>query len=65
MLALSLRRQREKSCLTIREAAERLGSKSPNAYAQYEKGRIKISLDKYESLLQAANPCQTSRLRIV
>lgn len=43
MLALSLRRQREKSGLTIREAAERLGSKSPNAYAQYEKGRIRIS----------------------
>ena len=65
MLALSLRRQREKSGLTIREAAERLGSKSPNAYAQYEKGRIRISLDKYESLLQAANPSQHSRLRIV
>lgn len=65
MLALSLRRQREKSGLTIREAAERLGSKSPNAYAQYEKGRIRISLDKYESLLQAVNPSQNSRLRIV
>lgn len=65
ILALSLRRQREKSGSTIREAAERLGSKSPNAYAQYEKGRIRISLDKYESLLQAANPSQHSRLRII
>ena len=36
MLALSLRRQREKSGSTVREASERLGSKSPNAYAQYE-----------------------------
>ena len=35
LLALSLRRQREKSGSTIREAARRLGSKSPNAYAQY------------------------------
>ena len=32
-LALSLRRQREKSGSTVREASERLGSKSPNAYA--------------------------------
>jgi hypothetical protein len=65
LLALSLRRQREKSGFTVREASERLGSKSPNAYAQYEKGRTNISLDKYESLLMAANPFEERRLRIV
>ncbi len=65
LLALSLRKQREKSGSTIREAAERLGSKSPNAYAQYEKGKIRISLEKYEQLLQAANPFKHSLLRIV
>lgn len=65
LLALSLRKQREKSGSTIREAAERMGSKSPNAYAQYERGRIRISLDKYEQLLQAANPFKHSLLRIV
>ena len=65
LLALSLRKQREKSGSTVREAAERLGSKSPNAYAQYEKGKIRISLDKYEQLLQAANPFKHSLLRIV
>ena len=65
LLALSLRRQREKSGFTVREASERLGSKSPNAYAQYEKGRINISLDKYESLLMAANPFEERRLKIV
>ncbi len=64
LLALSLRRQREKSGSTVREASERLGSKSPNAYAQYEKGKIGISLDKYEQLLMAANPFETRRLRI-
>jgi predicted RNase H-like HicB family nuclease len=64
LLALSLRRQREKSGSTVREASERLGSKSPNAYAQYEKGRTSISLDKYESLLMAANPSEPRRLRI-
>ncbi len=65
LLALSLRKQREKSGSTVREAAERLGSKSPNAYAQYEKGRTRISLEKYEQLLQAANPLNHSHLRIV
>jgi predicted RNase H-like HicB family nuclease len=65
LLALSLRKQREKSGSTVREVAERLGSKSPNAYAQYEKGKIRISLDKYEQLLQAANPFKHSLLRIV
>jgi hypothetical protein len=64
LLALSLRRQREQSGLTIREVAHRLGSKSPNAYAQYERGKIRISLDKFEQLLQAANPKRKSFLRI-
>lgn len=64
LLALSLRRQREQSGLTIREAAQRLGSRSPNAYAQYERGKIRISLDKFERLLQAANPKRKSYLRI-
>lgn len=64
-LALSLRRQREKSGSTVREVSERLGSKSPNAYAQYERGRTSISVDKYEKLLTAANPFEKLRLRIV
>jgi predicted RNase H-like HicB family nuclease len=64
-LALSLRRQREKSGSTVREASERLGSKSPNAYAQYERGKTSISVDKYEELLTAANPSERLRLRIV
>lgn len=64
-LALSLRRQREKSGSTVREASERLGSKSPNAYAQYERGKTSISVDKYEELLTAANPFEKLRLRIV
>lgn len=64
ILALSLRRQREKSGSTIREISERLGSKSPNAYAQYEKGRIRISLEHYERLLNAANPCRQAHVRI-
>lgn len=65
LLALSLRKQREQSGSTVREASERLGSKSPNSYAQYEKGKTKISLDQYEKLLQAANPHQHRILRVV
>lgn len=65
MLALSLKRQREKCCSTVREVAERLGSSSPNAYARYEKGRTRISLDQYERLLKAVNPKQNFHLRVV
>lgn len=65
LLALSLRRQREKSGSTVRDAAERLGSNSPNAYAQYEKGKTRISLDQYDKLLHAANPVNRIILRVV
>lgn len=65
MLAFSLRRQREMSKSTVREVSERLGSNSPNAYARYEKGRTRISLDQYERLLQAVNPQQNFHLRVV
>lgn len=65
MLAFSLRRQREASKFTIREVSERLGSSSPNAYAKYEKGRTRISLDQYERLLQAVNSKQKFHLRVV
>lgn len=65
LLALSLRKQREKSGSTVREASERLGSNSPNYYAQYEKGKTRISLDQYEKLLQAANPHQHRLLRVI
>jgi predicted RNase H-like HicB family nuclease/predicted RNA binding protein YcfA (HicA-like mRNA interferase family) len=64
MLAFSLIRQREMSKSTIREVSERLGSKSPNAYAQYEKGKMRITLDQYERLLQAVNPNRHPRLKI-
>ncbi len=65
LLALSLKRQREKSGSTVRQAAARLGSSSPNAYAQYERGKTRISLEKYDQLLRAANPLLHSLLRVV
>lgn len=65
LLALSLIRQREKSQSTVRETAKRLGSKFPNSYAQYEKGKIRISLEQYEKLLTAANPNYKCLLRVI
>lgn len=56
LLAFALRRQREMNRLTIREAARRLGSNSPNAYARYERALVKPTIQKYEQLLQAVNP---------
>jgi len=64
MLSFSLIRQRQLSKSTVREVAERLGSKSPNAYAQYERGKMRITLDQYERLLQAANPDRPPILRL-
>lgn len=65
LLSLVLKRQREKSRTTTREAARRLGSAYPNAYAQYERGEMNISLEKFEELLQAANPQQHSLLKVI
>lgn len=65
MLSFSLIRQREMSKSTVREVAERLGSKSPNAYAQYERGKMRFTMDQYERLLQAANPYNSPILRVV
>lgn len=65
MLAFSLRRLRQASKSTVREVSERLGSNSPNAYAKYEKGKTRVSLDQYEKLLHAVNPKQHFRLRVV
>ena len=64
LLSLALRRQREMSGATVREASNGLKSKSPNAYAQYERGNINISLDTYERLLRAANPSTNCSVRI-
>ncbi len=65
LASLVLKRQREMSQSTIREAAQRLGSKSPNAYAQYENGKIKVSIDKWEEILHAANPYTDSVIRVI
>lgn len=56
LFALGLKRQRLRSGSTIRDVSERLKSKSPNAYARYERAQAKPSFEKYAELLHAANP---------
>lgn len=40
----------------MKEVAERMGSRSKNAYAQYEQGKILPSFDKLTQILQAIDP---------
>ena len=56
MVSLLLRRQRERSGLSLAEVADRLGAKSRNAYARYEQGRSTPTVEKLSELLQAVSP---------
>jgi predicted RNase H-like HicB family nuclease len=56
LIALLLRRQRERTGLSIAEAAKRFGSRSPSAYARYERGESLTSLRKLDELLYAIAP---------
>jgi ribosome-binding protein aMBF1 (putative translation factor) len=56
MISLLLRRQRQKSGLSLAQAAERLGAKSRNAYARYEQGRCAPTVEKLDELLRAVAP---------
>ena len=58
LMSLLLRRQRERSGLSLAEAAARLGARSRNAYARYERGTSVPTLDKLTELLQAVAPGQ-------
>ena len=58
LIALLLRRQRERQGLTLAEAAERLGQSSRNAYARYEQGKAVPTIDKLEQLLRLIAPEQ-------
>lgn len=51
VIALLLQKNRERQGLSVREMAERLGFKSHNAYAQYERGKVEPSLSQLERFL--------------
>ena len=56
LISLLLRRQRQKSGLSLAAVAERLGAKSRNAYARYEQGTTAPTVEKLAELLQAIAP---------
>ena len=56
LVALLLRRQRQKHGLTLKAVACKLGSTSVNAYARYEQGRARPTLAKLGQLLRAVSP---------
>jgi len=62
LFALGLKRQRMRSGSTIRDVSKRLKSKSPNAYARYERAQSRPSLEKYAELMHAANPARRPML---
>ena len=64
LIALMLRRLRAREGLSVRDVALRLGSKSPNAYAQYETGRVAPGIDTLTRLLAALNPRFDPVLRV-
>lgn len=56
MIRLLLQRQRQRSGLSLAEAAHRLGAKSRNAYARYEQGTSMPTVQKLDELLRAIAP---------
>jgi predicted RNase H-like HicB family nuclease/DNA-binding transcriptional regulator YiaG len=56
MISLLLQRQRQKSGLSLAQAARRLGAKSRNAYARYEQGVSVPTVAKLDELLRAIAP---------
>lgn len=56
MIRLLLQRQRQLNGLSLAAAAERLGAKSRNAYARYERGTSVPSVEKLDQLLRAVSP---------
>jgi ribosome-binding protein aMBF1 (putative translation factor) len=58
LISLLLRRQRERSGLSLAEAAKRMGAKSRNAYARYEQGTSVPTVEKLSELLKAVAPEQ-------
>jgi predicted RNase H-like HicB family nuclease/DNA-binding XRE family transcriptional regulator len=65
LVAFMLRRLRTRERLTVRQVSERLKSKSPNAYAQYETGKVAPSMDTLTKLLAALNPKFEPILRVI
>ena len=53
LMAFALKQLRAHYGQTIRQVAQRMGSKSPRAYAKYEDGSTRPSLEKFANILRA------------
>ncbi len=58
LVAVMLRRQRDKHGLSLSEVARRLGARSKTAYARYEQGRSVPTVGKLFELLAAVAPSE-------
>lgn len=56
LLARYLAHLRSASGLTVRQVSARLGSRSPTAYSQYERGEVCPSLEKLSEIIHAIDP---------
>ena len=56
MIGLMLRRQRERSGLSVAQVARQLGLRSDAAYARYERGLAVPTVDKLDELLRVVAP---------
>ena len=64
LLALVLRRLRQQSGLSLIQAGERLGNRSPNAYGRYEQGKASPTMAKLNELVRAVAPDRELTLSI-
>jgi DNA-binding XRE family transcriptional regulator len=55
LVALVLRRQRQKHGLSLADVARRLHARSRNTYARYEQGRSIPTIEKFAELLEAVS----------
>lgn len=55
MLALMLRRQRQRHGLSLAQVARKLKASSRNSYARYEQGRAMPTVEKLAELLSAVS----------
>ena len=56
LVALILHRHRTRNGISLLDAARRLGAKSANAYARYERGDSSPTLEKFSELMAAVSP---------
>ena len=56
LFALWLRQNRIKQGFTLEDMRKKMGAKSKNEYAKYEKGKNQPSLEKIEKLIKAVKP---------